>query len=126
MAGNRTAKNSEVRAMVVANVDSRKLDSVAGALLQFNEIRKIYLTTGRSNLTIEVTVKTVKSFHELLTAKLSSIEGLSVASSNMIIQTMKSRKRTMKRLDSRRVQRSGVVAFSRAYRQGKSAGERHG
>ncbi len=93
MAGNRTVKDNEVKAMVVANVDSRKLDSVAGALLQFNEIRKIYLTTGRSNLTIEVTVQTVKSFHELLTGKLSSIEGLSITSSDMIIQTMKSGKK---------------------------------
>jgi len=114
------AGGNEVRTIVVASADSRKLDSVARSLLQFNEVRKIYLTTGKSNLTIEVTTKTVKSFHELLTTKLSSIEGLSVASSNMVIQTMRSRKETMNRLGSRQVQRSGFVAFSRGYGQGKS------
>lgn len=114
------AGENEVRTIVVASADSRKLDSVARSLLQFNEVRKIYLTTGKSNLTIEVTTKTVKSFHELLTTKLSSIEGLSVASSNMVIQTMRSRKETMNRLGSRQVQRSGFVAFSRGYGQGKS------
>jgi len=114
------AGENEVRTIVVANADSRKLDSVARSLLQFNEVRKIYLTTGKSNLTIEVATKTVKSFHELLTTKLSSIEGLSVASSNMVIQTMRSRKETMNRLGSRQVQRSGFVAFSRGYGQGKS------
>jgi len=114
------AGENEVRTIVVASADSRKLDSVARSLLQFNEVRKIYLTTGKSNLTIEVTTKTVKSFHELLTTKLLSIEGLSVASSNMVIQTMRSRKETMNRLGSRQVQRSGFVAFSRGYGQGKS------
>jgi len=114
------AGENEVRTIVVASADSRKLDSVARSLLQFNEVRKIYLTTGKSNLTIEVATKTVKSFHELLATKLSSIEGLSVASSNMVIQTMRSRKETMNRLGSRQVQRSGFVAFSRGYGQGKS------
>jgi len=119
MAGIRTAKDNEVKAMVLANVDSRKLDSVAAVLLQFSEIRSIYLTTGRSNLTIEVAVQTVKSFHELLTGKLSSIERLSITSSDMIIQTMKSGKKAMNRLDPRQVRRSGVVAFSRGYGQNK-------
>jgi len=108
MAGIRTPEDKEVRAIVIANVDSRKLGSVAKALLQFNEVRKIYVTTGKSNLTIEITAKTVKSFHELLTAKLSNVEGLSVASSNMITQVMKSNGKTMNRLGSYQVQRPGV------------------
>jgi len=112
------AKEDEVKAIVVANADSRKLDSVAISLLQLNEVRKIYLTTGKSNLMIEVATKTVKSFHEFLTAKLSGIEGLSVALSNMVIQTVKNRKRTMNRPNLN--QRSGLTAFSRGYRQGKS------
>jgi len=101
-AGIRTQEDKGVKAMVIANVDSGKLSSVATALLQFDEVRKIYVTTGKSNLTIEITAKNVKSFHELLAAKLSNIEGLSIASSNMITQIIESKDKTMNRLDPRR------------------------
>jgi len=103
MAGIHTTEAKGVKAIVIANVDFRKLGSVAAALLQFNEVRKIYVTTGKSNLAIEITAKTVKSFHEFLTVKLSNIQGLSVASSNMITQIMKSNGKTMKPLDLRQV-----------------------
>jgi len=94
-------EDEEVEAIVIANVDPRKLNSAATALLQFDEIRKIYVTTGESNLTIEITTKTLKSFHEFLTSKVSKIEGLSVASSNMVTQTIKSEDKTMSRFDPR-------------------------
>jgi len=103
MAGIHAPEDKWVKAIVIANVDFRKLGSVAAALLQFNEVRKIYVTTGKSNLTIEITAKTVKSFHEFLTAKLWNIQGLTVASSNMITQIIKSNGKTTNPLDLHQV-----------------------
>jgi len=95
MADISTVDDKGVKAIVIANVDFRKLGSVATALLQFNEVRKIFVTTGNSNLAIEITSKTVRSFHEFLTAKLSNIRGLSVASSNMVTQVMMGKKKRL-------------------------------
>lgn len=100
MAWIRTQEDEGVKAIVVANADFRKLSSVAKALLQFSEVRNIYVITGKSNLAIEITAKTVRSFHEFLTVRLSNIEGLSIVSSNMITQMMKSNGKTMNPLDS--------------------------
>jgi len=89
MVGTCNQEDKGIKAIVIANVDYRKLVSVVAELLQLKEVRKIYVTTGKSNLAIEITAKTVKSFHEFLTVRLSSIQGLSVASSNMVTQILK-------------------------------------
>jgi len=78
-----------VSAIVSFKVDALKVDEVASKLAELEEVRSIFTTTGEENLMVRVLLDDARALQEFLTSKTREFEGLKVASSQIVIRTVK-------------------------------------
>jgi len=80
---------SVIAAQITLKVDFSKLEEVTKILNQIEEIRSIYVTASENNLVIKVFAEDVKALQDFLTKKIAKLDGVTIASSNVITKIIK-------------------------------------
>jgi len=78
-----------ITSLISLHVDSSKIDSIANELSGLEEVRNVYLMIGESNLVIRVVAQGIPALQELMTERISKIEGVAITSSHVIAKTVK-------------------------------------
>ena len=83
---------SQVKAVISVNVLPQReggFDSIAKRLAQFSEVASLYLVSGGFDLEIEVQGETLQDVAAFVSAKLSTIEGVTSTTTHFILKKYK-------------------------------------
>ena len=65
------------------------INAVINRLKDMDEVSEAYITTGQHDVILKINVQNMQTLNKLLTQKISSLEGVEVAYSSFVIETVK-------------------------------------
>jgi DNA-binding Lrp family transcriptional regulator len=78
-----------VYVLIDLKADPARIDEVASRLAEMDEVRSVFMVTGKSNMSIRVLADSMKSLQEFLTNKVAVLQGIELVSSNVITRIVK-------------------------------------
>jgi Lrp/AsnC family transcriptional regulator for asnA, asnC and gidA len=79
----------KVRGLVLLQVDPSRVEQVVGKLVSIKEVREVYRTAGSSPIVAKVEARDLEGLGQLVSDRLSGIDGITGASSLVVTKTGK-------------------------------------
>ncbi len=80
-----------VTALIGINCDTAKIEEVSKALVDYNNVEDVFLTTGDFDIMVKVKFPEYSNLKEFILEKISKLEGVNKTETMLVVNTYKER-----------------------------------